>query len=68
KSDIAAVAALSAQDQQVGELIAEAMDKVGAVGATSLTVAWEGALGEETYTRSGGGSLPPGLPTAGIGS
>lgn len=36
--------------------------------ATSLTVAWEGALGKETYTRSEGGSLPPGLPTAGIGS
>src|SRR5206468_4158854 len=29
KSDIAAVAGLSAQDSQVGELIAEAMDKVG---------------------------------------
>lgn len=45
-----------------------ATGKVGAVGATSLTVAWEGALGKETYTRSEGGSLPPGLPTAGIGS
>ncbi|MFF1480770.1 TCP-1/cpn60 chaperonin family protein, partial [Streptomyces sp. NPDC058301] len=32
KSDIAAVAALSAQDTQVGELIAEAMDKVGKDG------------------------------------
>ncbi|MET8664794.1 hypothetical protein ABZV87_10725 [Streptomyces tendae] len=42
--------------------------KVGAVDATSLTVAWEGGLGEETYTRSEGGSLPPGLPTAGLGS
>nr|WP_282090810.1 hypothetical protein [Streptomyces tendae] len=42
--------------------------KVGAVDATSLTVAWEGELGEETYTRSEGGSLPPGLPTAGLGS
>ncbi|WUK67911.1 hypothetical protein OHA75_19540 [Streptomyces coelicoflavus] len=42
--------------------------KVGAVDATSLTVAWEGELGEETYTRSEGGSLPPGLPTTGIGS
>lgn len=42
--------------------------KVGAVDATSLTVAWEGGLGAETYTRSEGGSLPPGLPTAGLGS
>ncbi|MFD6190851.1 MULTISPECIES: hypothetical protein [unclassified Streptomyces] len=45
-----------------------ATGKVGAVDATSLTVAWEGELGEETYTRSEGGSLPPGLPTTGIGS
>ncbi|MET7321274.1 hypothetical protein [Streptomyces sp. NPDC005549] len=42
--------------------------KVAAVDATSLTVAWEGGLGEETYTKSEGGSLPPGLPTNGIGS
>ncbi|MFA3877620.1 hypothetical protein ABS735_28770 [Streptomyces sp. MMCC 100] len=42
--------------------------KVGAVDETSLTVDWEGDVGEETYTRSEGGSLPPGLPTAGIGS
>ncbi|MFF9101416.1 hypothetical protein ACF1AU_12660 [Streptomyces rubrogriseus] len=45
-----------------------ATGKVGTVDATSLTVAWEGELGEETYTRSEGGSLPPGLPTTGIGS
>ncbi|MFI0949893.1 hypothetical protein ACH4Q9_28110 [Streptomyces sp. NPDC021086] len=45
-----------------------ATGKVGAVDADSLTVAWEGELGEETYTRSEGGSLPPGLPTTGIGS
>ncbi|MFJ6073748.1 hypothetical protein ACIQFU_23395 [Streptomyces sp. NPDC093065] len=45
-----------------------AAGKVGSVDATSLTVAWEGDLGEETYTKSEGGSLPPGLPTAGIGS
>ncbi|MFI9242442.1 chaperonin GroEL [Streptomyces sp. NPDC053086] len=36
KSDIAAVAALSAQDQQVGELIAEAMDKVGKDGVITV--------------------------------
>jgi chaperonin GroEL len=36
KSDIAAVAALSAQDQQVGELIAEAMDRVGKDGVITV--------------------------------
>ena len=36
KDDIAAVAALSAQDQQVGELIAEAMDKVGKDGVITV--------------------------------
>ncbi|MEU3859102.1 chaperonin GroEL [Streptomyces sp. NPDC028722] len=36
KSDIAAVAGLSAQDQQVGELIAEAMDKVGKDGVITV--------------------------------
>ncbi len=41
---------------------------VASVDGTSLKVAWEGAAGEETYTRSEGGSLPPGLPTAGLGS
>ncbi|MEV6961410.1 hypothetical protein AB0M97_19855 [Streptomyces sp. NPDC051207] len=41
---------------------------VGAVNATKLTVTWEGTLGEETYTRSEGGKLPTGLPTAGPGS
>ncbi|MEY9877697.1 chaperonin GroEL [Streptacidiphilus sp. MAP12-33] len=36
KEDIAAVAALSAQDQTVGELIAEAMDKVGKDGVITV--------------------------------
>src|SRR5690606_9768190 len=36
KEDIAAVAALSAQDKRVGELIAEAMDKVGKDGVISV--------------------------------
>src|SRR5690349_1199006 len=36
KSDIAAVAALSAQDSQVGELIADAMDKVGKDGVITV--------------------------------
>ncbi|MET7270400.1 MULTISPECIES: hypothetical protein [Streptomyces] len=41
---------------------------VESVDGTSLKVRWQGAPGEETYTRSEGGSLPPGLPTAGLGS
>ncbi|MBD0424439.1 hypothetical protein H0H10_35645 [Streptomyces sp. TRM S81-3] len=41
---------------------------VESVGRTSLKVNWEGGLGEETYTRSQGGKLPPGLPTATLGS
>ncbi|MFG2681812.1 hypothetical protein [Streptomyces sp. NPDC048392] len=41
---------------------------VESVDGTSLRVVWQGGLGEETYTRSEGGSLPPGLPTAGLGS
>ncbi|MDG9717462.1 hypothetical protein [Streptomyces sp. DH24] len=41
---------------------------VGTVNATKLTVTWQGTLGEETYTRSEGGKLPTGLPTAGLGS
>ncbi|MFD8566394.1 chaperonin GroEL [Streptomyces sp. NPDC059639] len=36
KADIAAVAGLSAQDSQVGELIAEAMDKVGKDGVITV--------------------------------
>ncbi|MQY16467.1 60 kDa chaperonin 1 [Streptomyces sp. RB5] len=36
KSDIAAVAALSAQDEQVGALIGEAMDKVGKDGVITV--------------------------------
>ncbi|MGC9381190.1 hypothetical protein [Streptomyces sp. MH13] len=41
---------------------------VESVDGASLKVAWRGGLGEETYTRSEGGSPPPGLPTAGLGS
>jgi chaperonin GroEL len=36
KEDVAAVAALSAQDNQVGELIAEAIDKVGKDGVITV--------------------------------
>ncbi|MYR45779.1 hypothetical protein GTW67_27930 [Streptomyces sp. SID5910] len=41
---------------------------VESVDGSSLKVKWQGALGEETYTKSEGGSLPPGLPTDGLGS
>ncbi|MFD5446645.1 hypothetical protein [Streptomyces sp. NPDC127100] len=41
---------------------------VESVDGTSLKVKWQGALGEETYTKSEGGTVPPGLPTAGPGS
>ncbi|MFC7941312.1 hypothetical protein [Streptomyces sp. R1] len=41
---------------------------VESVDDTSLKVTWEGGVGEETYTRSEGGSMPPGLPTEGLGS
>lgn len=40
---------------------------VDSVDRTSLEVTWEGGLGTETYTRSEGGRLPSGLPTAGLG-
>ncbi|MCE7047981.1 hypothetical protein [Streptomyces purpurascens] len=33
----------------------------------SLKVTWEGGLGTETYTKTEGGKLPTGLPTAGLG-
>jgi len=35
---------------------------------TTLKVNWEGSLGTETFTRSDGGQLPSGLPTASLGS
>ncbi|GGV70941.1 MULTISPECIES: hypothetical protein [Streptomyces] len=41
---------------------------VDSVNATTLRVTWEGGLGTETYTRSEGGALPSGLPTASLGS
>ncbi|MFC3412060.1 hypothetical protein ACFSUJ_18865 [Streptomyces lusitanus] len=41
---------------------------VESVDGSSLTVTWEGAAGTETYTKAEGGSLPPGLPTEGLGS
>ncbi|KOG35471.1 hypothetical protein AQJ84_15000 [Streptomyces resistomycificus] len=41
---------------------------VDSVGKSQLEVTWEGDLGTETYTRSEGGRLPSGLPTASLGS
>ncbi|MFR9795189.1 hypothetical protein ACL02U_04670 [Streptomyces sp. MS06] len=41
---------------------------VDSVGARTLRITWKGGLGTETYTRSEGGKLPSGLPTAGLGS
>lgn len=41
---------------------------VDSVDKTSMKVTWESGLGTETYTRSEGGQLPSGLPTAGLGS
>ncbi|MET7291421.1 hypothetical protein ABZS79_04550 [Streptomyces griseoloalbus] len=41
---------------------------VDSVDKTSLKVTWEGALGAETYTKAEGGTLPTGLPSAGLGS
>ncbi|MET7381588.1 hypothetical protein ABZT08_22665 [Streptomyces sp. NPDC005526] len=41
---------------------------VDSVNKGTLEITWEGGLGKETYTRSEGGTLPPGLPTASLGS
>lgn len=41
---------------------------VESLGKTSLKVTWEGRIGAETYTRTEGGKLPTGLPTANLGS
>ncbi|MEU4169100.1 hypothetical protein AB0F46_19780 [Streptomyces sp. NPDC026665] len=45
-----------------------AVGMVDSVSGTTLTVTWEGGLGKETYTKSEGGKLPSGLPTASLGS
>lgn len=39
--------------------------KVESVNGTSMTVSWQGA-GEDQFTRTKGGKLPEGLPTAGL--
>ncbi|WP_217239987.1 hypothetical protein [Streptomyces sp. AC555_RSS877] len=41
---------------------------VDSVGKSTLEVTWKSGLGKETYTRSEGGQLPSGLPTASLGS
>ena len=41
---------------------------VDSVDKGSMKVTWESGLGTETYTKSQGGQLPSGLPTAGLGS
>ncbi|WSQ10905.1 hypothetical protein OG604_25900 [Streptomyces sp. NBC_01231] len=38
------------------------------VGGETLKVTWKSGLGVEEYTRSEGGTLPTGLPTASLGS
>ncbi|WP_345639600.1 hypothetical protein [Streptomyces siamensis] len=45
-----------------------AVGMVDSVSGKSLRITWQGGLGEETYTRSQGGELPTGLPTASLGS
>ncbi|MEU1594132.1 hypothetical protein ABZ468_15040 [Streptomyces sp. NPDC005708] len=41
---------------------------VDSVNSASMKVTWEGGVGTETYAKAEGGSLPSGLPTAGLGS
>lgn len=41
---------------------------VDSVDRTSMKITWSSSLGTETYTKSQGGQLPSGLPTAGLGS
>ncbi|MEV7340415.1 hypothetical protein [Streptomyces sp. NPDC093544] len=44
-----------------------AVGMVDSVSGTTMKVTWEGDLGEESYTKSEGGQLPTGLPTASLG-
>ncbi|MFC3573828.1 hypothetical protein ACFOZ0_11200 [Streptomyces yaanensis] len=42
---------------------------VDSVNSTTMKVTWSGgSVGKETYTKSEGGKLPSGLPTASLGS
>ena len=40
---------------------------VDSADGESLKITWDGAAGEETYTKAEGGQWPSGLPTAGLG-
>jgi hypothetical protein len=40
---------------------------VDSITSTGMKVTWQGGIGTETYTRSEGGTLPSGLPTASLG-
>ncbi|MFE9677332.1 hypothetical protein ACFYO5_24930 [Streptomyces sp. NPDC006259] len=40
---------------------------VDSADGKSLRITWDGAAGEETYTKAEGGQWPSGLPTAGLG-
>ncbi|MCI3278995.1 hypothetical protein [Streptomyces cylindrosporus] len=40
---------------------------VDSVNSKSMAVTWSGSLGKETFTKSEGGKLPTGLPTASLG-
>ncbi|WP_055492025.1 hypothetical protein [Streptomyces sp. TP-A0356] len=41
---------------------------VDSVTSAGMKVTWQGGIGAETYTRSEGGKMPSGLPTASLGS
>ncbi|MFG2789889.1 hypothetical protein [Streptomyces sp. NPDC048419] len=40
---------------------------VDSVSKSGMRITWSGSVGKETYTRSKGGTLPTGLPTASLG-
>ncbi|MFI6660826.1 hypothetical protein ACIBL8_35410 [Streptomyces sp. NPDC050523] len=40
---------------------------VDSVSKSAMQITWSGSVGKETYTRSKGGTLPTGLPTASLG-
>ncbi|MFI6337900.1 hypothetical protein [Streptomyces sp. NPDC050535] len=44
-----------------------AVGMVDSVSGGAMKVTWEGDLGAESYTKSEGGQLPTGLPTASLG-
>jgi hypothetical protein len=40
---------------------------VDSVSKSGMQITWSGSVGKETYTKSAGGTLPSGLPTASLG-